>query len=179
MRRFGQKTAMKRISLATLLLLTVPAHAADWVTYENPRYAFTVEVPGEGWEAQPEPGNGDGRTWYSTDGRSVIKVWATVPADGFAADARAYVATAKEQGWTITSDLDFNIDLAQGPDAWHVFSASLDGRSIQQKGLPICGGSRAIYARLEFFESEFVEFLPITDRLLNALKPVGDGCGGG
>ena len=170
--------AMKRIILAALLLSSTPALAEDWSTYENARYSFKVDVPADGWVAQPDPDNGDGRTWYSKDGRSVIKVWGTTLLDGFKADAKERVASEKDKGWTITSDLDFNIDLAKGPDAWHVFSASLDGRDIQQKGIPTCDGTTAIYARVEFFESEFVTFIPITERVLSSLAPIDDGCGG-
>lgn len=164
--------------IAVLALLATPAAAADWEAYENPRFGFTLEVPTEGWKAQPDPENGDGRTWYSTDGRSSIRAWGSHVLDGFQAEAESRVAADKETGWTITADMGWNMDLKAGPEGWHISSGSWDGRMMQQKAIVTCGGELAIYVRLEHFESNIGSFLPVTDRLISSLKPAaGDGCG--
>lgn len=161
---------MKWIALLAFTLFATPALAEDWQTYDNPRYGFSVQVPAAGWEAQPDPDNGDGRSWYSTDRRSVIKAWGSMLASDFATDAAERVAEEKAKGWNITSDMGWNMDLKEGPEGWHVYSASVDGRMIQQKAIVTCGGTVAIFVRLENFESDYANFLTITDTLINSLK---------
>ena len=166
------------IALATLVLFAAPAIADDWKTYENPRYGFTVQVPASGWKALPPPDNGDGQTWRSDNDRSTILVWGSNIIDDFKTDVAGQIAADKEKGWTITADTGWNMDLKEGPEGWHVYSASVDGRMIQQKGILACGGRIAVYVRLENFESDIGEILPMTDTLISSLKaPSAEACG--
>lgn len=166
---------MKRLMLTALAFLATPAFAEDWTTYDNSRFGFSVQVPATGWEAQPDPDNGDGRTWYSTDRRSVIKAWGSNVLSDFKTESAERVAAEKDKGWNITADMGWNMDLAEGLEGWHVLSASVDGRMIQQKAIVTCQGTISIFVRLENFESDFANFLPVTDTLINSLKPGPDG----
>lgn len=166
------------MAVAALVLLVSPAFADDWKTYENPRYGFTVEIPAEGWKEQPPPENGDGQTWRSANDRSTILAWGSNILEGFKTDAADRVKSDKDMGWTITADMGWNMDLKEGPEGWHVYSATLDGRMIQQKAIVACGGSIAVYVRLEHFESDIGDILPMSDRLISSLKaPAGEACG--
>ncbi len=163
--------------ILALLLLVSPAFAAEWKTYENPRFGFSLQVPGEGWEAQPEPENGDGQTWRTSNGRSTILAWGSNVLEDFKTEMAERVASEKDKGWNVTADTGWNMDLKEGPEGWHVFSAELDGRMIQQKAIVACGGSVAVFVRLEHFESDMGEILPMTDQLISSLKaPSGGAC---
>jgi hypothetical protein len=174
--RHRSQIALMRTAIA-LCLMVSPAFAGEWTKYENPRYGFALDVPVDGWTIQPEPENGDGRAWYSNDGRSTIRAWGSNILEGLESDAAERVASDKESGWTITSELNFNMDLSKGPEGWHLYNGSLDGRLFSQKSIPTCNGTQAIYVRLEYFESQMVEFLPVVEQLMTSLKPApGDGC---
>lgn len=164
-------------ALLALCLMVTPALAGDWTKYGNPRFGFSLEVPAQGWRAMPEPENGDGKTWRSDNDRSTILAWGSYVIDDFKTEMAERVADDKAKGWNITSDTGWNMDLKEGPEGWHVYSASLDGRMIQQKAVVACGGQLAVYVRLENFESDIGEILPMSDRLFTSLKPpVGDAC---
>lgn len=129
-------------TLAALAMFVTPAMAADWTTYENPRFGFTIETPASGWTAQPDPETGVGRTWYSDDGRSSIRLWGeTIAAGAFAESAKTRMETEKAKGWTITADVGWNMDLKIAPEGWHVLTGSQDGRAMQQKSF----GDYALY----------------------------------
>ena len=170
---------MKQLmTLAALALFVSPALAEDWKVYENPRFGFSVEVPAEGWKELPPPENGDGQTWRSANDRSTILAWGSNILDDFKTDAAQRVASDSDSGWAITADMGWNMDLKDGPGGWHVYSATLDGRMIQQKSLVACGGTIAVHVRLEHFESDIGEILPMSDRLISSLKaPSGEACG--
>jgi hypothetical protein len=166
------------LAIAAFALFVSPALAEDWKTYENPRFGFTVDVPADGWKELPPPENGDGQTWRSNNDRANILAWGSYVLDDFATDAASRVAADKDKGWTITADMGWNMDLKEGPEGWHVYSATLDGRMIEQKAIVACGGSVAVYVRLEYFESDIGDILPMSDTLISSLKaPSGEACG--
>gem|GEM_PF-6058155 len=47
---------------------------AGWNYFGNGRYGFRIFYPAD-WKPQPEPTNGDGRSFVSPDGRSRISAW--------------------------------------------------------------------------------------------------------
>ena len=72
-------------ALASLLAGPAAAQqpAEQWITYKNPRFGTTAEVPRHLVPRQmPDPANGDGRTWTSADGRATVAVFGAFNALG-------------------------------------------------------------------------------------------------
>lgn len=68
---------MKRRHLLLLLLplsLSAQEKEAEWKTYVNPRFGFSIDHPG--LEPGREPDNGDGRVFKSADGKFVLTAYA-------------------------------------------------------------------------------------------------------
>lgn len=66
-------------ALATLLALTaflITAIAADWTTYGNARYGFSVDYPANLFTQQQASDNGDGITLKSEDGAIEFRAYA-------------------------------------------------------------------------------------------------------
>jgi hypothetical protein len=55
------------VSCAAVGLALGRAEAGDWRRYSNGRYGFSIEYPPQ-FRAEPEPANGDGRDFTSSDG---------------------------------------------------------------------------------------------------------------
>jgi hypothetical protein len=60
------------LALGAILSMSVPASARD-ITYRNDRFGTTATFPSEAFaEALPEPTNGDGRAWRSSNGAELF-----------------------------------------------------------------------------------------------------------
>lgn len=91
--------------VVAMAMLQVPAAmAGKWGTYTNPRFGTKVDVPLNGFVADPPPQNGDGQSWTSNDGRGQISVYGSfiVVADTFPGYRRFMLDSAREDGLDIT-----------------------------------------------------------------------------
>ena len=60
------------VVLATLVASTTASVAADWKTYQNDRFGFSVEVP-QSFKAGEEPANNDGLVFTALDGQAEMR----------------------------------------------------------------------------------------------------------
>ena len=73
---------MRAMILLTGLFLTpVAVKAADWKSFSNDRYGFSVDVPAS-FKASAPPDNNDGLTFNSPDGRAEIRTYGHLLSDG-------------------------------------------------------------------------------------------------
>jgi hypothetical protein len=81
------------ILLTGLFLTPVAVQAADWKSFGNDRYGFSVDVPAS-FKASPPPDNNDGLTFNSPDGRAEIRAFGHLLLDGenLVDDAEQYSA---------------------------------------------------------------------------------------
>src|SRR4051794_7376036 len=89
-----------RIVLALLILLAGPAFGADWLTYSNARFGYSIEIP-PGFVPQPEADNGDGRVFKTPTASLTVFGGNIVEAD-FEASVRQRRAYLVDDGWAIT-----------------------------------------------------------------------------
>jgi hypothetical protein len=74
--------SMRAMILLTGLCLTaVAVQAADWKSFSNDRYGFSVDVPAS-FKASAPPDNNDGLTFNSPDGRAEIRAYGHLLSDG-------------------------------------------------------------------------------------------------
>jgi len=73
---------MIRFSLVIVLsvclpagFLAAPAQTADYQTYSNARFAYSISYPANLLVPQGEAENGDGQTFRSKDGGAEMRVW--------------------------------------------------------------------------------------------------------
>ncbi|NJO53724.1 MAG: hypothetical protein HC829_01805 [Bacteroidales bacterium] len=104
------------------LLLGGPAAAQQpaeqWITYKNPRFGTTADVPRHMVQRQlPDPANGDGRTWTSEDGRAKVAVFG-----GF----NALELTPERYIEDIYADLLAHADYRRTTATWFVISGTRD-----------------------------------------------------
>ena len=95
----------------------------DWIRYSNPRFGTMVDVPKNGFIANPPPANGDGQSWTSVDGRGQISIYGSfiVTVENFEGYRKYSLNSAQENGITIT--------YSGGRRNWFVYSG-IQGNEI-------------------------------------------------
>ncbi len=80
------------------------AQAQAWSRYSNPRFGTLVDVPANGFIADPAPTNGGGQSWRASDGNGLISVYGTfiVVAETFKGYRNYSLQAAREDGVDIT-----------------------------------------------------------------------------
>jgi hypothetical protein len=154
-----------RILIATLLmLLALPAFAADWQSYDNARFGYTLPVP-PGFAAEgPEPDNGDGRVFANAQRTQRLTVWGgNVMAADFSAEANAMLNAARADGWRLSS-------MAATP-GWTAWSGERNGIVIHARVIALCKGTQYAAYELTFPRRDIAEMAPILARLETGLAP--------
>ncbi|BBF92297.1 hypothetical protein [Blastochloris tepida] len=108
-------------ALAVLFASPVAAQppAEQWITYRNPRFGTTAEVPRHLVPKQmPDPANGDGRTWTSADGHATMSVFG-----GF----NALELTPARYVEDIHAERLAHASYKRITDTWFVISGTQDG----------------------------------------------------
>ncbi len=148
-----------------LLLATSLAHAE---LYGNARFSFFVDVPPAFSVADPEPENGDGRTFHTADNTADLIAAGGWIIDGDFADEIAQTkGFAKENGWTLTYEGKVGASSA-------VFSGEKDGRIFYQKEIATCAGKAHAGYRLEYPASDKKKYDGVIEGLNASLK-AGEG----
>lgn len=133
-----------RILLVLLaMLLSFPAFAQGWTTYENARFGAVADIPPGFVPTGPEAANSDGLIFRSKKGAFITIYGANVPGKNF----EAYIDGQKEHaksydGWRIRDSA------VMGGSA--EFSGSLGHRQLQVRTISACDGKIALTAKLEF-----------------------------
>jgi hypothetical protein len=147
-----------------ILLLSLPAFAAEWTTYSNPRFGVSIDVPPRFVNDVAEPENGDGLTYHSVDGNTELLVWGNNLVDGdFAADGKSRLQGEKDEGWDVSYQ-------KQSGNAWNVFSGSKGGRIMYARSIASCQGTQALHFRIEYPEAQKKDYDPVVKRLGKSLK---------
>ena len=155
------------IAVGLLLLVSaVPALAADWERYANPRFGTSAEVPVNGFSADPAPENGDGQGWTSTDGKGQIRVFGSfiVVAETFKGYREFQMRAAQEDGLDVTYS-------AGGKD-WYALSGTQGGDIIYEKAVLSrgCPTPIANHIYLKYPASQRARYDPIVRRMAKSLR---------
>ena len=162
---------MRRLMQALVLgalLLTTPAMAADWQRYQNPRYAFGIDIPANFFLLR-ESDNGDGAIFNSRDGRVVMRAYGghVVEAD-FEAEVKAAMKSAKSDGWMLSYQ-------RVTPD-WASYSGSRNGQVLYTRAVATCGGSQYVGFELVYPVDQFKAYDAIIQHLIDSLKSLDAAC---
>ena len=147
--------------LVGALLAAAPASAGDWGRYDNPRFAYEIDLPPD-FSAVSEAENGDGGVSRSADGEAELRVWGAYLVDrDFKADIADRVHSDASEGWKIPYDRRTAKNAS--------WSGSKDGRVFYARAMKGCDDA-AIYFRLEYNHSRLKLFDPIVGRLVKSLR---------
>ena len=149
-----------RLLFALLLLLPLPAAAADWGHYANARFGYAVDVPPGFW-AQDESDNGDGQV-FKTPTATVTVFGGNVMEADFEAEAKAREGYATSDGWAIT----YQVSTPQKA-SW---SGKRGARILYGRMIALCGGQQFGSFELEYSSADLKAFNPIVDRLVSSLR---------
>jgi hypothetical protein len=152
------------ISLFVFTLLAALAFGqTKYATYNNARFAYSIDYPSALLEMQPESANGDGTTFVSKDNSVELRVWGEY--------------NAAEKTWQEAYDLDLK-GLGEKPayavlkSEWYVISGTKDGKIHYQKTLrrKLRDGEVFYTFTLEYPESERTKFDAIVRRIARSFK---------
>lgn len=130
---------MRILSLILVVMLTAPAWAQGWRTYESPAGGAVAQVP-PGFADGPRAESGAGRIFRGAGGAELAIYADTVPGGDFAGHAAEHVARLQaEGGWRITAK-------TIAPD-WAEYTASRGARQLSVRLLALCGGHRVAAMR--------------------------------
>ena len=149
-----------RLLLALLLLLPVPAMAAEWGHYTNVRFGYAIDVP-PGFVAQGEADNGDGQVFKTPTATLTVFGGNVMEAD-FEAEVKAREGYATDDGWAIT----YQVSTPQ-KGSW---SGKRGARILYGRMIALCGGGQFGSFQLEYSSADLKAFNPIVDRLVSSLK---------
>lgn len=163
-------------ALIVVCLMASPVLAADWSRYVNERYGFTLDVASNGWSMEPEPENGDGQSWVSGDGEAEMKVWgANLVSGSFQDDGVDRRNSDDAAGWTITASAGRHLRQATSNRAWFFYTGTKGDRILYQRSMAQCGGSQAIYLRLEYSRSMQARLGPQITHMVKSMKTAPAG----
>ena len=149
-----------RLLLALLLLIPLPAFAADWGHYTNTRFGYAVDVPPR-FVAQGESDNGDGQVFKTPT--AVLTVFGgNVMETDFEAEVAQREQFAKDEGWAIT----YQVSSPQKA-SW---SGKRGGRILYGRMIALCGGQQFASFELEYSGADLKAFNPVVDRLVSSLR---------
>lgn len=157
---------MRLASLVLAVVLCAPALAAGWGRYENARFGYAIDVPGD-FAGGDEADNGDGRVFRGGFGTQVLMVFGGNSLDGFEAEVALRKGLATDDGWSLTYE-------ASAPN-WAVWSGRRGNRIVYARVISLCGGAQFAMFELEYFAQDAAEVDPLIGRIGRSLVPTGGG----
>lgn len=153
---------------AALVLLAMPAAAAEWTHYDNARFGYSVDVP-PGYEVTQQALNGDGVVMKSADGRSTLRVYGgfNVEAD-FETSLATGMGHAEADGWALS--------YKRVTPGWASYSGTRNGQILYARAISICAGSGYASFELVYPAGEVAAFGPVVDRMVGSLKGGAGAC---
>jgi len=149
-----------------LLVCAIPALAADWERYANPRFGTSAEVPVDGFAPDPAPENGDGQGWTSTDGKGQILVFGSfiIVAETFDGYRNFQMSAAQEDGLDVT--------YSAGGKNWYTFSGTHGDDIIYEKAVLSrdCSTPIANHIYLKYPANQRARYDPIIRRMAKSLR---------
>lgn len=178
---------MRKIVCGVASLLAISAELAQadpadagWVWFGNARFGTISELPSDIFKAEPEPANGDGRTFKTEDGAE-LRIYGQYNPE---ADFAAY----KNSNFDRLSNGLLKVTYKAAGDAWIAYpklkgfksAAKLEGKNwfaysgfykdtiIYEKKIEGCGAMHTVYA--EYPLSLRRKYDPIIGRISGALR---------
>ena len=143
-----------------LVVTSLSASANDWERYDNPRFAYAIDIP-PGFSAVAEAENSDGGVSTSGDGNAELRMWGAYLVDrDFKSDVSDRVQSDSSQGW----DISYDRRTAKSA-SW---SGSKDGRIFYARAMTGCDDA-VIYFRLEYDRSQLKAYDAIVGRMAKSL----------
>lgn len=157
---------MTRLLLALLLLLPLPATAAEWSHYTNVRFGYGIDVP-PGFAAEGEADNGDGQV-FRTPTATLTVFGGNVTAADFESEAVQRQRDAEQDKWAIT----YQVSTPQKA-SW---SGKRGARILYARMIALCAGTQFGSFALEYSSADRQTFDAVVDRLVASLRPAGGSC---
>ncbi len=143
------------------ILASSTASAADFKSYENPRFNYSIEVPSD-FKIVSIPENSDGLAFESVDGTAKLSVWGNYLTDGgFKAEGDFRLKAQGEEGWKITYE--------KRGVSWASFSGVKGGRIFYMREIALCDDAVGNFL-LEYPASDQKRFGRVIEKLVKTLK---------
>lgn len=119
--------------IAACASMTV-AHAAGerWITYENPRFGFSLYYPSNVFKPQPPAENGDGQVFLTDDGSAKIVVYGARNDEGYSLKEYRGIILSEFGGYD-------RLDYSPTGNSWFVLSGYREDKIYYQKVMFSCG----------------------------------------
>jgi len=155
------RSGFAAILVGTLLTVApFQASAGDWGRYDNPRFAYAIDIP-PGFSEVAEAENSDGGVSNSADGHAELRVWGAYLVDrDFKSDVADRVQSDASEGWKIS------YDRRKAENA--SWSGSRGSRVFYARAMTGCDDA-AIYFRLEYERADLKKYDAIVGRLVKSL----------
>lgn len=155
-----------RLLLALLLLLPLPATAAEWSHYTSARFGYGIDVP-PGFVAQGEADNGDGQV-FRTPTATLTVFGGNVTAADFESEVVQRQRDAEQDKWAIT----YQVSTPQKA-SW---SGKRGARILYARMIALCAGTQFGSFALDYSSADRKMFDAVVDRLVASLRPAGGSC---
>ena len=153
------------LSVAILLSQFLTVLAAEWLTYINPRFGTSAQIPASGFVADPPPENGDGQGWTSIDGQGFITISGSFLTIGKnLAEFRQWM-----EDTSATDDVD--ITYSDAKDNWFAYAGFRGSEIIYIKVLmsETCGTPILNHIFMQYPKAQVEAYAPIAKRLSDSL----------
>ena len=134
--------------------LAAPAQPADYQTYNNARFAYSISYPANLLVPQGEAENGDGQTFRSKDGGAEMRVWGQYNVNNES------LRSAFDQA---VNQLGSGVSYKVMRPGWFVVTALVDGKIRYRKTML----RRDVFKtfEIEYHESQKATYDPVTARI--------------
>jgi hypothetical protein len=160
---------MRALLVAVAMLLAVhSAAAADWATYENKRFGFSLDLPPQ-FAAVSGADQIDRRSLASADGSEQLTISGGIVQPGsFNSEWKQQQAALTDAGWALSYE--------PKPPNWTSFTGTRGERSLYVKMIPLCGGTKqyAMFA-LEYPSADEAKVEPDVLRMAGSFKHADTG----
>ncbi len=149
------------VAILAALISASPAAAADFKKYENGRYGYVVDVPGD-FKTTLVPENGDGIGLQSLDGKTKLSIWGNYFTEGgFFQESALRKKFGIDDGWHFTYE--------KRGASWASFSGVKGDRIIYMRQIVLCDGAMGNFT-LEYPAAQQKRYGPVIDRLAKTLR---------
>jgi hypothetical protein len=150
-----------RLLVALLMLLPVPAMAADWSHYTNVRFGYAIDVP-PGLVGQGESDNSDGQV-FKTPTATLTVYGGNIVAGDFEDEAKQQQQFSVGDGWGITYQVSTPSKAS--------YSGKKGGHILYARLISLCDGTAYAAFEFEYPTADMTKFDPVITRLVQSLKP--------
>jgi hypothetical protein len=146
------------------ILISLASQAADWKSYFNDRFGFSVDVPAS-FKSSAPPVNNDGLQFVSKDQTAEIRAY------GHFIQGKNLVEDAREQE---RFDTDLHVTYRQVTPNAFTLSGLAGDRIVYMHAVKTCKGDAAAVLRVEYRQSDRVQFDPLIAHMVKTLRGSND-----